>query len=51
MVLCIIELIRRILWNLFRVEFEHIKNCGNLNAVPRLDYSNIIENMFCDNNT
>ena len=31
--ICIIELIRRIIWNLFRVEFEHTKNCGKLNAV------------------
>ena len=40
--ICIIEMIRRIIWNLFRVEYEHIKNCGSLNAVFKLNYDNII---------
>ena len=34
---------RRIIWNLFRVEKEHIANCGNLNAVPKINYNNIID--------
>jgi hypothetical protein len=40
--LCTIEMTRRIIWNLYRVEYEHVKNCGKLNAVPSLDYKNII---------
>lgn len=43
--LCIIEMFRRIIWNLFRVEYEHTKNCGKLNAVPPLDYGVIIQNI------
>ena len=41
-VLCIIEMFRRIIWNLFRVEYEHIKNCGKLNAVQPMDYNSIL---------
>ena len=41
-ILCMIEMIRRIIWNQIRVEYEHTKNCGKLNAVCELDYKNII---------
>jgi hypothetical protein len=43
LILCIIEMMRRILWNLLRVEKEHIGNCGKLNAVPKVNYDSIIE--------
>ncbi len=34
---------RRIIWNLFRVEKEHVINCGLLNAVPKINFNKIIE--------
>ena len=42
LILCIIEMLRRIIWNLFRVEKEHIANCGLLNAVPKVNYKKVI---------
>jgi len=29
----ILELVRRIIWNIFKIEYEHIKNYNYLNAV------------------
>jgi len=34
---------RRIIWNLFRVEKEHLANCGSLNAIPKINFNNLIE--------
>ncbi len=38
-------MLRRIIWNLIRVEYEHIKNCGKFNAVPDLNYNKIIKDL------
>jgi len=38
-------MLRRIIWNLIRVEYEHTKNCGKLNAVPDLNYNKIIKDL------
>jgi len=37
-IFCLIEMLRRIIWNLFRVEKEHVINCGHLNAVPKINF-------------
>ena len=38
-----VEIIRRGIWNLFRVEKEHLKNCNEFKAIP--DMNNIEEKL------
>ncbi|KAJ8379782.1 hypothetical protein SKAU_G00005600 [Synaphobranchus kaupii] len=35
-VLALLELFRRFIWNIFRLEYEHLTNCSHLRAVPDL---------------
>lgn len=38
-------MLRRIIWNLFRVEKEHVINCGLLNAVPKINFDKVIDSI------
>lgn len=45
MFLAIIEILRRTLWNIFRIENVHIQNMGQFRAVPEiiLPYENYVD--------